>query len=147
MNISVPPLSSLAMLLHLFVMVMMLREFKKWPSHRMYKYLLDSPSRLKTLWRISNKSLATFQLAAILFDCTLLLLVGYDSMVSQFVTFFLSVELAICCLLSTMFLLLATSSKNRDPSITKLAKYFAFNEFLLAIAIGLAALTLLAWIR
>jgi hypothetical protein len=136
MEITVPPLSSMAILFHLFVGVMFMTEFKRWPVAPMYQHLMNGSSRLQNVWRIANISLATMQLATVLFDSILFVLFSPFTVVSNFVKYFVIGEMALSLLLSSAFLVIGFHSRKMNPKISELAKYFAFTEFLLVIVLG-----------
>lgn len=147
MEITVPPLSSMAILFHLFVGVMFIREFKRWPADPMYQHLVNGSSHLQNVWRIANKSLATMQLATVLFDSTLFVLFADVTVVSNFVKYFVMGELALSLLLSSAFLIIGFRARQMNPKVSQLAKYFAFTECLLVIVLGAIAGILTVMIR
>ena len=101
----------------------------------MYKPLLLGKSWWGNVWKTSNKSFATLQAISIIFDSVLSVLLSNGTQIYTLVHFFLFGELVLCTLVAISFLATAVKFKEIDPQISKLAKYFAIDDIVVAMTI------------
>jgi hypothetical protein len=129
------PVSSLGLIFHLFVAFMMMKEYKKWPELRMYKYLQETTTWPKRIFKLANHSLATLLAGTIIIDPIFLIFFGNQSKIGFVVKYFLLVELLICGVIALSFKTVAIRAKKLNPIISHLANSFAISECFLIIAI------------